>query len=253
LIGKSSELPLLNLLDKVMDSSGYKAFLLKETEGEDRWENILELRTVAKEHNELPPRDALSDFLEGIALVADVDSLDEKVDVVTLITLHQAKGLEFPIVFIVGTEEDLLPHSKSKDDPSQLEEERRLFYVGITRAKWKVYLVRAFRRSLMGNSSTRLPSRFLRDIPSHLTSGDGAWRGEESPVVPQQYSWQPATTPPRLPLAELKTGDRVRHAKFGDGMVVSLKPSTDDSEVTVAFEGAGLKKLSLNFAPLEKI
>lgn len=171
---------------------------------------------------------------------------------VTLITLHQAKGLEFPVVFIVGMEEGILPHIKSFDDPEQLEEERRLCYVGITRAKKRVYLVRAFRRSLMGGSTINKPSRFLLDIPPHLISPGGLWQGEDSQVAMAMYSWN-KPLPTRAEVLELTAGDRVHHAQFGDGVVVSCRAVKDDKEVVVAFAGAGVKKLLLSLARLEKV
>jgi len=169
-----------------------------------------------------------------------------------VITLHQAKGLEFPVVFIVGVEDGILPHFKSFDDPEQLEEERRLCYVGITRAKQRVYLVRAFRRSLMGSTVVNKPSRFLDDIPQHLTSTGGLWQGEESQVATTIYSWNRAPTHSPA-TSELKAGDHVHHAQFGDGIVVSCQPVKDDSEVVVVFDEVGIKKLSLSFAKLEKV
>jgi DNA helicase-2/ATP-dependent DNA helicase PcrA len=221
-------------------------------DGEDRWENVLELRTVAQEYRELPPREGLAAFLEGVTLVSDIDSYDEQVDAATLITLHQAKGLEFPVVFIVGLEDGILPHIRSFDDPDQMEEERRLCYVGITRAKKKVYLVRAFRRSFMGSSAINQASRFLLDIPSHLISGGERWRGEDSDLATAMYSWNRMATP-RPDLPELSAGDHVVHPQFGEGVVVSGKPVRDDFEVVVAFDGAGIKKLLLSFAGLEKM
>ncbi len=249
---RSRELNLVDLLDLVVERSGYKEYILGQPDGEERWENILELRTVAQQYRDLKPLEGLSAFLEGVTLVSDVDGLDETVDVVTLITLHQAKGLEFPVVFIVGVEDGILPHFRSFDDPGQIEEERRLCYVGITRAKQRVYLVRAFRRSLMGSSTVNKPSRFLSDIPQHLISIGGLWQGEESQIATAIYSWdKPSTT--TLATQELKAGDHVHHAQFGDGIVVSCQPVKDDSEVVVVFDEAGIKKLSLSFAKLEKI
>lgn len=212
---------------------------------------MLELRTVAQQYRDFKPPEGLTAFLEGITLVSDVDGLDESLDAVTLITLHQAKGLEFPIVFIVGMEEGILPHFKSFDDPAQMEEERRLCYVGITRAKQRVYLVRAFHRSLMGSSRVTSPSRFLSDLPPRLISSPGSWRGEENQVARAIYSWNRATTLPPSP--ELKAGDHVRHLQFGEGVVVSSQPVKDDTEVVVAFSGLGVKKLLLSFARLEKV
>ena len=180
-----------------------------------------------------------------------MDGLDDSVEAVTLITLHQAKGLEFPVVFIVGMEDGILPHFKSFDDPGQMEEERRLCYVGVTRAKQKLYLVRAFRRSLMGGSAVNKPSRFLVDIPQHLVSGGGLWSGEEKQIATTMYSWNNVSAP-SLAVPELKAGDHVRHAKFGEGVVVSCQLVKDDEEVVVAFDG-GVKKLLLSYARLEKI
>ena len=251
-IARSQELNLVDLLDLVVERSGYKEYILGGLDGEERWDNILELRTVAQQYRDLKPPQGLTAFLEGVTLVSDVDELDESMDVVTLITLHQAKGLEFPVVFIVGMEDGILPHFKSFDDPEQMEEERRLCYVGVTRAKQRVYLVRAFRRSLMGSSTVNSPSRFLKDIPPHLISGGDLWRGEESQIATAMYSWNKASAP-RLTTQELKAGDHVRHAQFGDGVVVSCQPVKDDKEVVVAFEGQGVKRLLLSFARLEKV
>ena len=157
----------------------------------------------------------MSSFLEGVALVSDVDDLKESSDKVTLITLHQAKGLEFGIVFIVGVEEGLLPHFRSLDDPFQMEEERRLCYVGITRAKRKIYLVHAFRRNLMGRSTVNKPSRFLQDIPRNLVAGGDFWQAAESQIGSDFTTGQVnrlSEPAPKPPSPELKTGDRVRHA-----------------------------------------
>ena len=248
LISKSLELNLADLLDLVLDKTGYKKYTLEGADGEERWDNILELRTVAAGYKDLEPREALAAFLEEVALVSDVDELDEKVDAVTLITLHQAKGLEFPVVFIVGMEEGVLPHFKSLPDPEQMEEERRLCYVGITRAKEKVYLVYTLRRSLMGSSAHNPPSRFLKDIPSHLVISSTA-QGVEASRRPTVASVNPLTSRPAL-----KAGEHVTHAMFGEGIVVSCTASGDDHEVTIAFKGdAGVKKLLLSLAPLQKL
>jgi DNA helicase-2/ATP-dependent DNA helicase PcrA len=253
LVAQSRQLNLVELFDRLLNSIGYQRYLSSEPQGEERWENVMELRTVAEEYRDLKPPEGLSAFLEGVALVSDVDSLDESVSAVTLITLHQAKGLEFPVVFIVGMEEGLLPHFKSLDDPAQMEEERRLCYVGITRAKKQVYLVRAFRRNLMGRSLVSQPSRFLQDIPSHLIASAGWWQGEETRIADAVYSWnRPSTPAPHPVTAEFKAGDHVRHAQFGNGIVVSTKTAKDDTEVTVAFN-SGVKKLSLSFSQLEKV
>jgi DNA helicase-2/ATP-dependent DNA helicase PcrA len=253
-IARSRELKLVDLFDLVVERSGYKQYIFNETDGEERWENILELRAVAQDYADLKPGESLAAFLEAVTLVSDVDGLDESVPAVTLITLHQAKGLEFPVVFIVGMEDGLLPHFRSFDDPEQMEEERRLCYVGVTRAKQKVYLVRAFRRSLMGRSQVSQPSRFLNDIPKHLISGSDWQGGTESEIMPSIYSWNKPSTSSTSDSAtlELKTGDHVYHAQFGQGVVVNCQPVKDDAEVVVAFNGA-VKKLLLSFANLEKV
>jgi len=246
LIMRSKELNIVELFDLVVERSGYKEYILNMDDGEDRWDNILELRTVANDYRYLAPEDSLSSFLEGVALVSDIDSYEEKIDAVTLITLHAAKGLEFPVVFIVGMEEGLLPHRRSFDEPDQMEEERRLCYVGITRAKERLYLVRAFRRRLLGSSGPTLPSRFLLDIPSHLVMTPTG-RNQERAVQPT-LTTKPTAKPP------LNAGDHVRHAVFGEGIVINCWDSKDDHEVTVAFKGdAGIKRLLLSLAPLERV
>jgi DNA helicase-2/ATP-dependent DNA helicase PcrA len=256
-IARSRKLDLVDLLDLVTQKSGYEHYLTDGKEGEERWENVLELRTVAAEYRHLAPPEGLAAFLEGVTLVSDVDGLDETVDAATLVTLHQAKGLEFPVVFIVGVEEGILPHFKSFADVEQMEEERRLCYVGITRAKQRLYLVHAFRRNLMGSSTPSTPSRFLDDIPRHLVASGGLWQGEPGRVMPPLYSSHPRTPAPNFPTSdfpELKPGDHVHHAQFGDGVVVNCRTVKDDTEAVVAFSsGVGVKKLLLSFARLEKL
>ena len=253
LISKNTELNLVELLDTVLTKIGYREYLFSQLDGEERWENILELRTVAQQYVDFKPPLGLAAFLEGVALVSDVDGLSESMESVTLITLHQAKGLEFPVVFIVGMEDGVLPHIRSFDDAGQMEEERRLCYVGITRAKQRVYLVRAFRRSLMGSSTVNKPSRFLNDIPSHLIEGGGMPAEEGAVLSKAIYSWNNPSATINANTVKLKAGDRVHHEQFGDGVVVSCLPVQDDDEVVVAFSGLGVKKLLLSFAGLEKL
>jgi DNA helicase-2/ATP-dependent DNA helicase PcrA len=250
---QSGRLKLLGFFDKLTDRIGFKEYLFSTPEGEDRWDNVMEFRGVAQEYNELPPGEALSSLLEGVTLVSDVDSLKETTDTVTLITLHQAKGLEFPVVFIVGMEEGILPHIRSFDDPAQMEEERRLCYVGITRAKSRVYLVRAFRRMIFGGSNVNAPSRFLKDIPAELTTGARPWKAEEVKLHQREIEWEAAPAVCQEDLPELKAGDAVRHAQFGEGTIISAHPVRGDVEAIVAFKGIGVKKLLLSFARLEKV
>ena len=251
IITRSSELSIVELFDLVIQRCGYKEYILSGQDGEERWDNVMELRTVAQDYHYLNPSEGLAAFLDRITLISDIDGFDESIPAVTLITLHQAKGLEFPVVFIVGMEEGILPHIRSFDDPAQMEEERRLCYVGITRAKQKVYLVRAFRRNLMGRSMVGQPSRFLSDIPNYQIAASSWGQEEESQLTPSIYSWN-KTPMPQLTKIELKAGDHVRHSQFGDGIVVSHKPVNNDAEVVVAFNGA-VKKLLLSFACLEKL
>ncbi len=165
-------LPLPELLDAVLEESGYRAMLADGSEeGEERWANLLELRSVTTRYDDLSPDDALDRFIEETALVADQDSYETGADAVTLITLHAAKGLEFPVVFIAGLEEGVFPHSRSLDDEKQLEEERRLAYVGITRAKRRLFLSHAARRATWGQGGLSVPSRFLFEVPAELMSG----------------------------------------------------------------------------------
>ncbi|MDD5127571.1 MAG: 3'-5' exonuclease, partial [Dehalococcoidales bacterium] len=255
---KSRELNTVDLFDLLVESSGYKTYIMAQLDGEERWENILELRTVAQEYREQTPPQGLASFLEGVALVSDVDALNGGIDAVTLITLHQAKGLEFPVVFIVGVEDGILPHMRSIDDPDQLEEERRLFYVGITRARQRLYLLRAFRRSLMGASNVTKPSRFLHDIPPQLVTGGAPREESERQVAAALTAWNrpsPVSAAPKtaVPLPEVKAGDHVRHGQFGEGVVVSTRPVKDDVEVSIAFTGMGVRKLLLSLAKIEKM
>jgi DNA helicase-2/ATP-dependent DNA helicase PcrA len=156
----------------VLEESGYRAMLADGSEeGEERWANLLELRSVTTRYDDLTPEDALDRFLEETALVADQDAYESGADAVTLITLHAAKGLEFPLVFIAGLEEGVFPHSRSLDDEKQLEEERRLAYVGITRAKRRLFLSHAARRATWGQGGLSVPSRFLFEIPAGLMTG----------------------------------------------------------------------------------
>jgi DNA helicase-2/ATP-dependent DNA helicase PcrA len=256
LIKKAPKQSLSDLLDAIIDRADYRRYLLEDlADGEERWENVQELRTVASQYDELAPAEALARFLEDAALITDIDEYNEKTDAVTLITLHAAKGLEFPVVFIVGMEEGLLPHMRSYDDPAQMEEERRLCYVGMTRAQERLYLVRAFRRTFGGHNP---PSRFLADIPPELVT-----TRERVPIdTPARERFIAAASTaarpeerPKRPDVAFAAGDHVRHAKFGEGIVVSCQEEKGgDQLVIVAFKGeAGIKRLLLSFAPLEHL
>ena len=249
LIDKSRQVSPGDLLDEILKCTRYREYILAKEDGQERWENIMELKSVAREYSQLNPEEALAALLEKVSLVSEIDALDEKANTVTLITLHQAKGLEFPVVFIVGIEEGILPHRKSIDDPGELEEERRLLYVGATRAQKRLFLSYSRRRSLFGSSTINQPSRFLEDIPPDLVTVKSHW--QESYSLPSgDYS---QSLPHHSPILTIRVGDHVRHSKFGAGIVMNCLPTRDDQEVTVAFEEAGVKKLLASLANLEKI
>jgi len=282
LIAQREQGDLGELMDLVFGRVGFQEALLREygeQDGADRWNNVQELRNAAVNYINLPRENQLPVFLEEVALVSDVDQVKEDRDSITCITLHQAKGLEYPVVFIVGLEEGLLPHSRSIDDREALEEERRLFYVGATRAKQRLYLLYAFRRTSYGRTNTAQPSRFLADIPKTLvkpparrsqvgtqqttmftgrsTLGGGSGFGSRG--APARPAASSSLTPARRGAAAdgpralaFFAGQKVRHATFGDGIVVSSKLVENDEEVTVAFTGKGVKRLLASFANLEK-
>ncbi len=257
LVEQASRLKIVDLIDLVLEDSGLRRFVQEGDQDDDRaderWENVLELRQVAQEFNAEDPPDGLATLLERLSLVADVDGYEESEDSVTLITLHQSKGLEFPAVFIVGLEEGLLPHNRSMESPDQLEEERRLCYVGITRAQRRLYLLRAFRRGFIGSrGGPTLASRFLRDIPQDIISSGRKTQPET--IRKHRVVW--TETAPAQPPAKpaLHVGDLVRHSSFGEGVVTGYEPHGLDVQVTVEFSnGVGSKRLLLSFAPLEKI
>ncbi len=253
LISRSNELSPSGLMDEILKYTGYREYILDKEGGEEKWENVTELRNVASEYDALEPEEALSTLLESVSLVADIDELDKEADAVTLITLHQAKGLEFPVVFIVGLEEGILPHRRSFDDPEEMEEERRLCYVGITRAEKRLYLLRSYRRSLFGGSTANPPSRFLQDISPHLISPRGLWDEGPTPTASLHFGSDIHPSPQPLGALTLKVGDHVHHSKFGSGIVMNCSPTRNDQELTVVFEKAGVKKLLASLAPLEKV
>jgi len=256
LVQRVTQVPIVDLIDQVLDDTGLRRFIQNSDDRPDeRWENILEFRETAQEFNAEDPGDGLASLLEKVSLVADVDNYEDSAESLTLITLHQAKGLEFPVVFIVGLEEGLLPHSRSMDSEEQLEEERRLCYVGITRAQRRLYLLRAFRRGFMGNSGPTLSSRFLREIPADLIAPakQDQTRARGSTPLARTPLTNAAAAP--VPVREVPSiGDLVRHSTFGEGVVMECLAASGDHEVTVHFEGeVGIKRLLLSFAPLEKI
>lgn len=243
--GLKEKMNLTDLIQKVFTESGYEKSLLDGTdEGEMRHENVRELLTVAKKYDEFEGDEGLKLFLEEVALIADTDNIDLKKDAVHLMTLHSAKGLEFKTVFIAGLEEGIMPHSRSALDPSEMEEERRLMYVGITRAKVKVYLLFTAERNIFGSTQINAPSRFLDDIPEHLMDGFDKEEEKKAETIFGAFDVKAEKKKNNF-----KGGEKVRHETFGEGLIVA----TQGNIVTVAFKTAGLKKLDASIAPLEKI
>ncbi|MEW6201801.1 MAG: UvrD-helicase domain-containing protein [bacterium] len=239
---KVDQVPLGELIDEVIKDSGYLKYLstMEANEGRARHENLQELKSITVEYAAQSGDTTLEGFLSRISLLSDADTADAEGGAVKLMTLHCAKGLEFRVVFISGMEEGLLPHHSAMEDIGELEEERRLCYVGITRAKELLYLTSAFQRLLFGYVRTPKPSRFLSEIAVNCVE-------EVTDQFRSSFFEQPAAAMRRSEEC-WREGDRVRHSIWGEGMVVSLK----DTEICVAFPGLGIKRLDLKFAPLQR-
>ena len=248
-VNEKDALSVSDLFDRIVEDIHFKEALSDDEteEGQERWENVQELRRLAKEYDQR----GLLDFLESVALISDQDTLPEGIDHPTLLTLHSSKGLEFGAVFIVGLDDGILPHSRSFDEPEEMEEERRLFYVGITRTKDRLYLIRCQRRGGRGYGEETYPSRFLEDIPDELING--RFKG---------YNWQSkarvSTTwsPPMHAIsfvnkeAEYPVGTRVSHPTWGEGTVLESRLQDDDEILAVNFKDYGLKRLAASLAKL---
>ncbi|HEY7263962.1 MAG TPA: DNA helicase PcrA [Trebonia sp.] len=254
--------PVAELVEAVLDRTGYQASLENSPDLQDatRVENLQEMVSVAREFDASVPDGTLEDFLERVALVADADEIPDGEDhggLVTLMTLHTAKGLEFPVVFLTGTEEEVFPHQRSLTNPRELEEERRLAYVGITRAMQRLYLTRAASRNWWGRPAFHSPSRFLSEIPGSLIEWKrdaSAAAAASSPASERMATRPGVTTVGNRPVPALSPGDRVTHDKFGLGTVVSSDGYGDQAEAKIDFGGEyGVKHLVLRYAPLEKL
>ncbi len=245
----------LKLMDRILTDIDYHPYIDDGTEeGSDRWDNVMELRRLAAEYEER----GLSQFLEEIALVSDQDTLVTGANVPTLLTLHAAKGLEFPIVFIVGLNDGTLPHSRSFEDPDSMQEERRLLYVGITRARDKLYLIYSQNRSAYGYAEPCEPSRFLTDIPGELLEEAQGRYGRPTRVggIARPNVWNSAPNGNSAPIRPQKSitypaGTRVVHPTWGDGMVLNSRLQDEDEIVDVFFEEVGLKRVMASLARLE--
>jgi DNA helicase-2/ATP-dependent DNA helicase PcrA len=270
---------LLTLFDDIRTRLGYSMYVRDEIsktieESREREENVEELRNVVARDKDKP----LNEFVSEIALVSEVDALREDADAVTLMTLHAAKGLEFPVVFLTGLEEGIIPHVRSVNEPEGMEEERRLLYVGVTRAEELIFLTYAFRRMTFGRSDATSPSRFLNDVPLDLMDGASTKLSASSKEATyrRQTTWnaelprrqddistvdgkvynpkiipfgKSSALPPQKPL-QYRSGQRVMHDKFGEGVVIATRRTGDDEEISVRFEKAGMKTLIASMARL---
>ncbi len=260
-------LPPSELIDHVIEVTGLDRHYADGTpQGEARLENINELRGLAENFDDRDPAQGLEDFLAEVALVSDVDAYDENGEGATLITLHMVKGLEFPVVFLVGVEENLLPHRRAVEDEKEMPEERRLCYVGITRAQDRLYLTCSFRRHLYGQGQPAFPSRFLQEIPPALLA---APRRGAAPVAPPRRSERGAgggssyrermierqvqAAPAAPPVQRFHEDDRVSHPKFGLGVVMKSTLTRTDEELLIRFDHAGLKIINATIAPLTRL
>ena len=261
LVAEMDDKSVLDILEAILDRTGYLAQLEESTDPQDqaRAENIGELLSVAKDFQDTNPTGTVEDFLEQVALVNDVDSFEQEESKVTLMTLHAAKGLEFPIVFLGGLEEGLFPHSRTLMNPEEIEEERRLAYVGITRAEKELYISNATTRTVFGRTSSYLPSRFIDEIPAELVDSLRAKRripDDIKPTVPRHMSVasRPITKPiiRNEVIADWKVGDTAIHSKWGNGKVVNVSGEGAGMKLTIEFPTQGVRVVMAKFAPVKK-
>lgn len=261
LVAEMDDKSVLDILEAILDRTGYLAQLEESTDPQDqaRAENIGELLSVAKDFQDTNPTGTVEDFLEQVALVNDVDSFEQEESKVTLMTLHAAKGLEFPIVFLGGLEEGLFPHSRTLMNPEEIEEERRLAYVGITRAEKELYISNATTRTVFGRTSSYLPSRFIDEIPAELVESLRAKRripDDIKPTVPRHMSVasRPVTKPiiRNEVIADWKVGDTAIHSKWGNGKVVNVSGEGAGMKLTIEFPTQGVRVVMAKFAPVKK-
>ena len=261
LVAEMDDKSVLDILEAILDRTGYLYQLEESTDPQDqaRAENIGELLSVAKDFQDTNPTGTVEDFLEQVALVNDVDSFEQEDSKVTLMTLHAAKGLEFPIVFLGGLEEGLFPHSRTLMNPEEIEEERRLAYVGITRAEQELYISNATTRTVFGRTSSYLPSRFIDEIPAELVDGLRAKRKVPDDIkqtVPRHMSVtsRPVTKPiiRNEVTADWKVGDTAIHSKWGNGKVVNVSGEGAGMKLTIEFPTQGVRVVMAKFAPVKK-
>ena len=259
-------LPLEDLLDELLSKSGYEKYLKEQgEEGLMRLENINELKSTMANYEENAEEPSLSGFLEEISLYTDIDSFDENSDYVAMMTMHSAKGLEFPCVFVVGMEENIFPSARSIESEADTEEERRLAYVALTRAKEQLYLTHAAERMLYGRTERNRISRFVKELPtenyvkkeeqgltSALAQSSGGVQPTHSMTLQQQLAQKRAEKSAAV-TETFEPGERVRHRIFGEGTVLTAKRMANDTLLEIAFESKGTKKIMANFAKIKKI
>ncbi len=253
---QAANMPVMGLIERVMIDTGYLAELEEEqsVQAQVRIENLRELLSVAKEFPQNDTEDTLENFLSHVALVTDIDMAQTTNDTVTLMTLHSAKGLEYPIVFLAGMEEGIFPHARTLMNEPELEEERRLCYVGMTRAQHQLYLTNTRQRTIYGNSVMYPPSRFLGEIPPELVKR--AIKAEQRNPFSNNintYQQPRRAEPAGKSNFDWHIGDKVRHAKWGVGTIVELRGAGEGQEVGIAFPNEGIKKLLVKYAPLERV
>jgi DNA helicase-2/ATP-dependent DNA helicase PcrA len=251
---KKDTIPLTELVEIILNATGYLTELENEktTEAQTRIENLREFMSVTSDFDRHAEEKNLDAFLEQIALVTDLDGYNEEQDAVVLMTLHTAKGLEFPVVFLAGLEETVFPHARSQLDETELEEERRLCYVGMTRAEQKLYMTRAWQRTIYGKTVYNQPSRFLDEIPEELKTGtekQNEIKTQTSPFIP---SWSKPNFAPRQTELHFNLGDHIIHSKWGEGVIVKITGSGEDAQLSIAFPNQGIKNLMVKYAPIRK-
>ncbi|MEG6616140.1 DNA helicase PcrA [Peptococcaceae bacterium 1198_IL3148] len=246
-------LSVTELVEEVLKQSGYRDELEAEdtVDARTRLENLKEFMTVTQEYDKNNVDGSLEDFLAGISLMTDQDRYQGDSNVVSLMSLHTAKGLEFPVVFLAGMEEGVFPHSRSLDSETEMEEERRLAYVGITRAKEQLYLSNCWCRTLFGRRQTNVASRFISEIPEYLVARDNPVKSNRTTIIGAKSATKADGT--NRVIADYQLGDKVVHKKWGMGVIVSVKGTGKDAELTVTFPNQGIKKLIAEYAPLEKV
>src|SRR5690625_499593 len=272
LVQQQAFLGATDMVEQVLEVTSYEEMLRAENtiEAKSRIENIEEFKTVTQDFEKVNEDASLVNFLTDLALISDIDNMDEveEMEKITLMTLHSAKGLEFPVVFLIGMEENLFPHSRSMDDPDEMEEERRLAYVGITRAEKELYITHAVSRQMYGRYMNNLRSRFIDEMPAYLIDGindepsGNFTRPFEKGLFQSRRVGKESGRPRRVAKrtitsgaekANWEVGEKVVHKKWGTGTIVTVTGSGDDMELKIAFSSpTGIKHLLAKYAPITK-